>query len=371
MKTSKILFLAVTLAANWQYAGAAPSISGYTSTGTVEGASVTITGSGFGIKSPAAPLVWANFKNGSLQPTSKGQITSWGVQKYSLVCSSDTSRRYGNATCMAKVDWSQCTGEVENSAALEIDRHMLAAYTYMARVSNATNLDGSANIKTWRINTSVEDGDHDFAQTLAGGGACFNECNTNQSDRNQSYEYAANAMYVESHWWTQGGLETTETNATGGWRAQLNWNTVQESTKMANCAATHDELEMAHKFMSNAEACPGNVSDWVSYVYVDTTPASVWLTNSTNWSTATVKEPQVLTSWGNDITFEVNFGNLKSTETISAFVMDSSTAISTAWVVGTESQGGGEGEQGGSSAFPSGISGRSNFRGNLTIRGKF
>ena len=335
MMKGKIFFLSAIFCLTWQYVGATPVVNNFTSTGIAEGSSATVTGTGFGTKSPAPPLYLANFKNGSLQPTSKGQKTSWGVQKYTLVCTSDTTRRYGNATCMAKVDWINCTGNGDASAAFELDDHVNALYTYVARVSNATNLDGSANIKTWRLNTSAEDGDHDFAQTLSGGGAAYNECNTNQSDRYADYEYAANRMYVESHWWTQGGTQVTETGASGGWRYQQNWQTIQESTKMANCAATHDRLVIAHKFMSDETACPGDKSDWVSYVYIDTTPASVWLANSTNFSTASAKEPQVLRTWGADITFEINMGNLKSTDTISVFVMDSSTAVSSAFVTGS------------------------------------
>ncbi len=57
---------------------ATPSITGVsTAGGLVNGASLTITGSGFGTKSPAAPYLWADFSNGSIEPSNLGQQTQW------------------------------------------------------------------------------------------------------------------------------------------------------------------------------------------------------------------------------------------------------------------------------------------------------
>src|SRR5574343_1607823 len=70
---------------------AAPAISSIS--GSIShGSSITINGTGFGVKSPAAPYIWANFDDGSSQPSSLGQIhrseehTSELQSHHDLVC---------------------------------------------------------------------------------------------------------------------------------------------------------------------------------------------------------------------------------------------------------------------------------------------
>src|SRR5262245_41732567 len=46
----------------------------------VHGAAITVQGAGFGIKNPPQPLVWADFENGSTNPSSLGQRTAWDGQ---------------------------------------------------------------------------------------------------------------------------------------------------------------------------------------------------------------------------------------------------------------------------------------------------
>ena len=48
---------------------------------------VTITGSNFGTKSPAKPLVWADFEDGTVNPTNLGRITSWDRNNMSITTS--------------------------------------------------------------------------------------------------------------------------------------------------------------------------------------------------------------------------------------------------------------------------------------------
>jgi hypothetical protein len=57
-------------------ASASPSV--LTITGTVSnGQSITVGGSGFGMKIPEKPYLWADFNSGTINPSSLGTVTSW------------------------------------------------------------------------------------------------------------------------------------------------------------------------------------------------------------------------------------------------------------------------------------------------------
>ncbi len=59
-------------------AAATPVVTGASTTGgLVNGATLTITGSGFGTKTPAAPYLWADFGEGNINPSPLGQDHSW------------------------------------------------------------------------------------------------------------------------------------------------------------------------------------------------------------------------------------------------------------------------------------------------------
>ena len=57
---------------------ATPVITGVSApNGLVNGQQLTITGSGFGAKSPAAPYLWADFEQGNLNPSPLGIDQAW------------------------------------------------------------------------------------------------------------------------------------------------------------------------------------------------------------------------------------------------------------------------------------------------------
>ena len=72
MRRALVFFIGILSTAA---AGAAVTITSITGS-IVAGGTVTISGSGFGSKSPAAPMIWAPFDNNS-NPSSLGRITSW------------------------------------------------------------------------------------------------------------------------------------------------------------------------------------------------------------------------------------------------------------------------------------------------------
>ena len=67
----------------WSAIGqATPTISGVTGTVT-HGNSITISGSGFGTKSPVKPMIWANFESGADPDSSLSRYTAWdGVYNF-------------------------------------------------------------------------------------------------------------------------------------------------------------------------------------------------------------------------------------------------------------------------------------------------
>jgi hypothetical protein len=75
-----------------------PSISSVQGT-VAAGQSITISGSGFGAKATAAPLLWADFSEGNTNPSPLGQITSWDLAE-SPVLDANPSTDCHSANCM-------------------------------------------------------------------------------------------------------------------------------------------------------------------------------------------------------------------------------------------------------------------------------
>ncbi len=76
-KLARTAFIALCLL-DLPAALATPVITGVSdSGGLVNGATLTITGSGFGTKSPAAPYLWADFGEGNINPSPLGQDHAW------------------------------------------------------------------------------------------------------------------------------------------------------------------------------------------------------------------------------------------------------------------------------------------------------
>lgn len=65
----------------------------------VTGQSITISGSGFGSKATAAPLLWADFAEGNTNPSPLGRITSWDIAA-SPVLDTNPSTECHSASCM-------------------------------------------------------------------------------------------------------------------------------------------------------------------------------------------------------------------------------------------------------------------------------
>lgn len=77
---SIIFFLSISFLFFSKNATAQPYIRTIAIDGTStlsNGQTLTISGSGFGVKNPAAPRVWTNFEDGTINPSSLGTATSW------------------------------------------------------------------------------------------------------------------------------------------------------------------------------------------------------------------------------------------------------------------------------------------------------
>ncbi len=80
LSLSIIFFLSIFFLFSSKNATAQPYIKTISIDGTStlsNGQTLTISGSGFGVKNPAAPRVWTNFEDGTINPGPLGTATSW------------------------------------------------------------------------------------------------------------------------------------------------------------------------------------------------------------------------------------------------------------------------------------------------------
>ena len=112
-KFFKTFFLLAIFSMLPNFAWAAPTVtSAIPATTFSNNAVVNITGSGFGTKSQAKPLVWASFDGGSTSPSNLGSITSWAdditAAPYGMQLTSNNC--YAGAGCLQNFPGYEANG---------------------------------------------------------------------------------------------------------------------------------------------------------------------------------------------------------------------------------------------------------------------
>jgi len=130
-------------------AWSAPSVSSISGASFAHGQTAVVSGASFGSKSPAAPLIWADFES-SLNPTALGSLTTWSSTK-------DTAREAGtgyNGTASAKGS-GDVTGGVSytlmvNDVGTDGAKHYVFRRTKLNHPLVTTS-NGDQNVKIFRV----------------------------------------------------------------------------------------------------------------------------------------------------------------------------------------------------------------------------
>lgn len=332
---------------------AAPSISGVS--GTVSsGQSVTITGSGFGVKNPAKPYLWADFNN-SIKPTNLGLITEW-----TEVDSLEWNPNEG-------VAGTGCAKAANSSGiwTLRIDSSGFAWNDYGQKMylfrKSKRNFDitSGLNWKVWRLwndpwgtpdiyiavnngNIAVEGAAYD------GSGGYLQQGDDSETALNKARgpkgQYFTEEIIIQSN--------STISSTDGKFWFYVNGEDVGHIPYFDYAQklfflkrSANDTMRInfpVHAVKANV-TFPSDYRYWADDVYLDTTWARVMIGNASTFSASTIKEIQIPTSWSDgSVTVTVNSGSFGASDPAYVFVTDSTGSTSPGYAVTFGSGGGGD-----------------------------
>lgn len=348
----------------------APSISGVSGTVT-HGQLLTISGSGFGTKTSAAPAVWDNgagtnilnawdgaWPEAGSQPecTPKYHSPMRGVptahanvQKYLAGCAPGTGVGYPNNVMVWK------------------DRTITSfpAYSYISFYTRNDPLYDSGDNYKWfdystgntpyTMNTSTDS--NWYLEYVGGLGNDFHINDDGGSIYNQApdwtLDYQGNSKYFggsinPKNQWVKIEVAIKYTNQNDGWI-----DIYENGNLIKSGSAPHSYNGATDKYAGSARneaiggfSRNGTINNWRYFndIYLDYTLAHVILGNSSSYQSCSIREVQIPTSWSNgSITFNVNLGAFQQGQTAYLYVVDNTGAVSggRAVTVGGSGSGGG------------------------------
>lgn len=320
---------------------AAPSItsvSGETETGKT----ITLQGTGFGTKSPALPLVWADFEGGSISASVKGSGISFGANGCHITQSGqDTHSRFSVRDAPNSSQDGKSCGNVSVLGA-----NATKIYAFMRRKFDHANFwktfadKGYVNYKFFRawpqsdpypnqyliyLSGSVSN-PQPFDVSKSGVLATYSESSGSSQDCGfkdrmarggsmppvqtwirEEYELRHGVGNAVTRMWRNGRLDLNRTNGTsrGGSCSNATWNRIY----LENFYSINAPIQDAYVYMDD--------------VYVDKTWARVMLGNSPIFASCTHREPQIPTSWSeSSIQVTVNLGTFEAGTKAYLFVVD-------------------------------------------------
>lgn len=292
------------------------------------GTTATITGTGFGVKNPVAPLVWAPLRN-SLDPVPGSRVAAWNEPPKAQLA-------VANGTQLARWNMRRDTGwpPLDGSNAFQIrlptppNNLYLRGKHYLAFDPVAA---GGMNHKMWRaIPDALEDGRINWYANwhhVAGG------------DGRVGIEAAAeqrwnDRLYPHSQWNTEEWIYRKSTPGVRDGRLAFLMNNQDfgDLNPCLNTTATDTGITTfgMQDDLTNVTLQPETPEWWAYYrdLYYDDTYARVVVGNAATYAACTQTEIQIPLEWSDtQITVGVNLGSFESLAGYWVYVFDSSNTI--------------------------------------------
>lgn len=307
-----------------------PSISGVSNSGGyVNGAVITITGSNFGTKTPAAPYLWADFGEGNINPSPLGQDQSWSnIQN--LIYSANGGPNngpyaQGTAQSGSGVYWALMLSPPYNAstgtwgftwndlgATYYVFRKMKKNFTTANTINwkdfrmgvQGVGLDwawgaSNGNVVVENLPTGVNGESNAYAATYIDGAATGTQTSPSEIEGpiNQWFSdeivYQVNSCYTcangRMQWIVNGALVGQE---------PINMGWTSWTLMLRDSASNEDITNMAIQGVAdNDPSFPATNTFGLADIYVDNTWSRVMIGNAPTWNQSTVHEIEIPTSW--------------------------------------------------------------------------
>ncbi|MDY6951849.1 MAG: DNRLRE domain-containing protein [Thermodesulfobacteriota bacterium] len=278
------------------------------------GSSVTISGSGFGSKSPAGPILWDNFEDGVDTSATVGvwdQIGEEVREETSVV-------RSGSRCARAELGGSDSYGAMEKACSVGTNEKL---YVYLwRRYKNPLTYEQQKALRIYK------GGGDSFGLTWGYpyGLAAVELCDETKWITNPAHFPSEDVWYNETFVFQLGsGIDTHD-----GFYSYAKWDVGGDggtvlSVDDANYKCAGYPGDLVTLYIEKYGRGAGDNEQYVDDVYMDTTWQRVIIGNNQTFSQCTHREIQIPTTWADgQITITVNTGSLPDGLTAYLFVVD-------------------------------------------------
>jgi len=323
-----IYTLFITLLASLAYG--APSISTVPGAPT-HGGQLSIVGTGFGTKSPAAPVLWAPFDSG-LNPSGLGVATAWQMHSAGIYHSPGTGFSGGSARVYADAHSSEMlvlrvVGWHFNDPGQRSYIHRRAKRLYNSSMAPGGDVDGNGGLKSLLL-----DYNSTYADSIVLNRSSNQWITQNLGD---SYYYFGAANDKRAWQVEEFELEANSTSmAACVLRTYIDHSLVKASPTdgLVSMWAAGDQLlnDLSFwRYMSAATLSAAQVDEYWDDLYVDSTWARVVIGDASTLSASTHREIQIPSAWSDSgITITINQGAFAPGDTAYLYVIDAAGVAS-------------------------------------------
>lgn len=294
---------------------------------------ITISGSGFGSKSPAKPLVWAPFEGGTTAADSNLSATTLDSNTYQLDTTNQPhSRSTYSVSNMAK------TNEVKTAKFVSVNTNTGQFFVFARRKFPATIWANTSNFKTFwgypavlgcannpkPLVNMVVDRLSWFAVSYQGG--------AHTTGGGQVGPISGYYPPDDGSWttWEMQEKKGTIDTYDGSFKFWINGQRIANWTPK-NVTTTYPTDTYCTLVLGDfwTDSVPGkgylnNVKDFLDDVYMDKTWARAMIGNASTFDACTHREPLIPTAWsGTSITAYFNQGSFPNGSKVYLFVIDS------------------------------------------------
>lgn len=311
-----------------------PAVSGVSGT-IATGESITVSGTGFGTKSPAAPVMWADFESGAVEETAY----CTGTLSKSTYTSIQTPTQPHDSVYVA--------GGMPNSTADGLQQIRINVtgsgsdhlYMFVRRYWDDSNFfdscgDGAYNLKFARAHPVISSNYprflHQWAYDAQRAGAEYGDNMT------PTGSLATSTRPPEEDWYTSEYVIYQQYVSMGGF-----FDLYQDGTQVVDMTLVSKNDAFQSDFgyyaiVAEPNGCYPPIDKYAYFddFYADDTWARVMIGDASTLSSCTIREIQVPTAWSStSITVLVNQGMFDSEDPAYLFVIDENNVASAGYAI--------------------------------------
>lgn len=319
-------------------ANAAPIITGLSGT-PGDNNTLTISGSSFGTKSVAKPLIFTDFEDGTLNPTALGTSSTWNVE-YKAIATDQ--KRSGTYSAKSTPEWLTNSVNLRTSFSKTLSDPGRGGHLFVSfwRRADYGPLPGN----NWKFIRFWHTGSTQYPNLYVGQapGESARFYYTEQCGIPTHKIYDNDWTYPNTTWRHEEymlKMNSATSAADGTFRVKINSvNVIDNTVYPTDCSANPGTVNQFYIMDDPSNFTPTGNS-WIDDVYVDDSWSRVYIGNAATYATCTQMELQPASAWtSSQITVTQKHGNLTGSSAKYIYVCDSNdTCNSTGFLLSAAS----------------------------------